>query len=245
MVNKENNFTQERLEKLILDSGADLFGVADLANVKTDDFLLDSKLIAQFTYALSIAKRISSAVLEAIVDHPTKLYFHHYRMINLFLDQLAIKIASAIEQVGYWALPIPASQIVDWQNQKAHLSHKRIAEAAGLGWIGRNNLLVTPNYGAQVRLVTILTNMPMPNSEFGMQQRKACDPIFGSKAEIKDCGNCYECIKVCPAQAIKEKKEDFDHIKCFEKLKEFQKKGYTSQYICGICVKACKPRKLN
>ena len=145
----------------------------------------------------------------------------------MFLDQLATRIAGEIEKAGYSALPIPASQIVDWQNQKAHLSHKRIAVAAGLGWIGRNNLLVTPEFGAKVRLVTILTNMPL-TGEIGQG--------------IAGCENCFECISACPAQAIKERKEDFDHIKCFEKLKEFQKKGYSSQYICGVCVKVCKSR---
>ena len=228
MAGKKKNLTQEQLEKLILDNGSELFGIADLKKVKTDDFLLDAKLLAKFPFAISIAKKLSKTVLEEIKDHPTKLYFHHYRTINMFLDQLATRIAGEIEKAGYSALPIPASQIVDWQNQKAHLSHKRIAEAAGLGWIGRNNLLVTPEFGAQVRLVTILTNMPL-TAESGRR--------------LADCGSCFECISVCPAQAIKERKEDFDHIKCFEKLKEFQKKGYSSQYICGVCVKACNRSK--
>ncbi|MEO0077238.1 MAG: 4Fe-4S binding protein, partial [candidate division WOR-3 bacterium] len=104
-----------------------------------------------------------------------------------------------------------------------HLSHKRIGVAAGLGWIGRNNLLVHPQYGSQFRLVTILTDMPL-----------ATDTPLNS-----DCQDCRKCIEVCPAQAIKERPEDFDHMKCFEQLKEFQKKGYVGQYICGVCVKAC------
>jgi epoxyqueuosine reductase len=230
---KDSGLTQEQLNKLILDMGADLFGIADMINVKTNDFLIDAKLLAKFPFAISIAKKLSEAVLEEIIDHPTKLYFHHYRTINMFLDQLATRIASEIEKAGYLALPIPASQIVDWQNQKAHLSHKRIAEAAGLGWIGRNNLLVTPEYGAQIRLVTILTDMPIQDSRLKIQDSK-----------LKGCEDCFDCIKVCPAEAIKERKQDFDHIKCFEKLKEFQKKGYSSQYICGVCVKACKGNKI-
>lgn len=61
---------------------------------------------------------------------------------------------------------------------------------------------------------------------------------------VKDnCGECHACIEVCPAQAISEKPEDFQHLKCFEKLKEFQKKGYVGQYICGICVKACSGKR--
>ena len=229
MKKKDSDLTQEQLKKLILDLGADLYGVADMTNVETDDFLIDAKLLTKFPFAISIAKKLSKAILEEIIDHPTKLYFHHYRTINMFLDQLATRIASEIEKAGYLALPIPASQIVDWQNQKAHLSHKRIAEVAGLGWIGRNNLLVTPEYGAQIRLVTILTDMPL-------------SAVSGQRSA--ECDDCFECIKVCPAQAIKERKQDFDHIKCFEKLKEFQKKGYSSQYICGVCVKACKGNEI-
>jgi epoxyqueuosine reductase QueG len=132
-------------------------------------------------------------------------------------------MSNYIGQLGYSALPIAASQIVDWQNQRAHLSHKRIGNAAGLGWIGRNNLLVNDKYGCQFRLVTILSDMP----------------LITDKPVNKDCGKCHKCIETCPAQAIKEEPEDFLHIQCFEKLKEFQKKGYVGQYICGVCIKAC------
>jgi epoxyqueuosine reductase QueG len=212
------------LKKVALKNGASLFGVADLSKVKTDDFLLDKELLDKFTYAISIGVVLSKGVLEDIKDHPTQLYFHHYRQINSLLDRIGIQIAGFIEEKGYLALPIAASQIVDWQNQRAHLSHKRVGVAAGLGWIGRNNLLINRKFGAQFRLVTILTNMPIKSDK-----------------PVKDnCGDCYACLEVCPAQAIKERPEDFDHLTCFAKLKEFQKKGYAGQYICGICVKACR-----
>jgi epoxyqueuosine reductase QueG len=122
------------------------------------------------------------------------------------------------------ALPIPASQIIDWERQQAHLSHKKIGRLAGLGWIGRNNLLVNPEFGAQFRLVTVLTNMPL----------KPDKPLES------DCGECRRCLSCCPAAAIKEKQEDFDHKACFNKLKEFRRSGIVSQFICGVCVKACR-----
>lgn len=204
---------------------ASLFGVCDFRKIDKSNFLIEKEILDKYPYAISIARKLSKAVLESLIDHPTPLYFHHYRQINNFLDNLALKISFLIEELGYSALPIPASQIVDWQNQKAHLSHKKIAYYAGLGWIGRNNLLINEKYGSQIRLVTILTDIPLtPDKE---------NPNL-------DCGNCYACVNICPAEAIKEKKEDFDHLKCFEKLKEFQKKGYVGQYICGLCVKVCK-----
>lgn len=216
------NLVKEKAKEL----GFHLFGVADISVIKKE-FRLSPHILAGVERALSLGFRLQQQVLEEIEDRPTPLYFHHYRQINNFLDQNALKLASWLQEEGYKAIPIPASQLIDWQNQRGHVSHKKIAEFAGLGWLGRNNLLVTPQYGARVRLVTILTNMPLEADGF-------------LKA---GCGDCMACLAVCPAQAIKEKSADFDHQICFAKLKEFQKKGYVPQYICGICVKACKGKK--
>ncbi|MCX7785052.1 MAG: hypothetical protein N2201_02310 [candidate division WOR-3 bacterium] len=225
----DNQQRYSALKELALKEGASLFGVADLSKIKTDDFILAKSLLAKFSYAISVGVVLSKAVLEEIVDHPTQLYFHHYRQVNALLDRIALKITLSIESNNFLALPIPASQIVDWQNQRAHLSHKRIGLFAGLGWIGRNNLLVNREYGSQFRLVTVLTNMPLPTDM----------PVS------ENCQECYKCLEICPAQAIKERPEAFDHLKCFEKLKEFQRKGYVGQYICGVCVKICSGRNFN
>ncbi len=222
----DKNKNRKTLEKAAKGLGADLFGVADISNIKKD-FALSRKAIEPLDYAVVIAVRLSAAALSEIEDHPTKLYFHHYRTVNVFLDQLCLRLVNIIQDKGFSALAIPASQIVDWEKQTAHLSHKKLAVLAGLGWIGRNNLLVNKRLGSKLRLATILTNMPL----------KADKPVKDS------CGSCHLCISVCPAQAIKESASEFDHLKCFEKLKEFQKQRYVEQYICGVCVNACQPPK--
>ncbi|MDD5247023.1 MAG: 4Fe-4S binding protein [Candidatus Omnitrophica bacterium] len=219
----DKNKSYQFLKKFCLQNGAELFGVAGIDDLK-DDFFLSDKVLQSVDKAVCLGKRISSGVLREIESAPTRLYFHHYRTINMFLDQLALKAAGLIEQKGFTALPIPASQIVDWQKQTAHLSHKKIGVKAGLGWIGRNNLLVNRKLGSRFRLVTILTNMPL----------KADKPV------TDNCEDCRLCISACPAGAIKERAEDFDHIRCFEKLKEFQKQRLVDQYVCGVCVNACK-----
>ncbi len=202
--------------------GAQAFGVAGIWKEKKN-FDLPAKVLKNFNSAVSLGIPLSFSILSTIEETPTKIYFHHYRIANALLDQIAFKLANFIQAKGFKALPIPASQIVDWQKQTAHLSHKKIGQLAGLGWIGRNNLLVNEKFGAKFRLVTILTDMPL----------KTDKPLN------QDCGSCRACITACPVSAIKEKKEDFDHKKCFEKLKEFQKSGLVGQYICGICVKVC------
>ena len=208
--------------------GFSLFGVADIVSVR-DTFLLADDVRRRFSRAVVLAKRLVDGVLEDIRDQPTPLYFHHYRQLNFFLDRGALLLASRIQDLGFEALPIAASQILDRENQRAHVSHKVLGRLAGLGWIGRNNLLVHPDLGSRFRLVSVLTDMPLPADE----------PIAG------DCGECRACIAVCPAGAIGERPEDFDHRRCYEKLDEFRRKHIVSQHICGVCVKACRgPRRV-
>lgn len=213
---------KEKLISFLEGWEVDLFAIADVTEARKD-FNLADPLKNLFSLAIVLAKRVLSSVLEDIVDHPTQIYFHHYRQLNNELDRLALRLALFIEKEGFQALPIPASQIVDWKNQRAHLSHKKMGQLAGLGWIGRNNLLVNPILGSRFRLVTVLTNMPLtPDS-----------PISGN------CGQCYRCLSVCPAQAIHEDPAQFDHLACFRKLDEFRRQGLVGQHICGVCVKAC------
>lgn len=214
---------KSELKKFAGDLGAALFGVADVKAIKKE-FLFSDETLKDLDYTICLGIRLSDGVLEDVVNFPTKVYYHHYRQANAILDQIAFKVSNFIQDKGYKALPVPASQILDWEKQTAHLSHKKIGELAGIGFIGRNNLLVNPEFGSRFRLVSILTNMPL-------------EP---DKKLSAGCGECRACVSVCPAGAIKEKKEDFDHIKCFEKLKEFRNKRLVDQFICGVCVKACK-----
>lgn len=227
MDNKENTYA--RIRDWAMEQGISLFGVADIRPFRKDFKYLSEKLINSFDSAISLAVRLSDAILEEIDDKPTQLYFHHYRQANIFLDRVAFSLVQYIQGLGYDALPIPASQIVDWQHQKGHLSHKKVAKEAGLGWMGRNNLLVNPTYGARIRLVTILTYLPLQHDH----------PIED------DCGECNKCLCACPAGAIKDRQEDFEHITCFEQLRLFKKRDNIGQYICGICVKACRGKLKN
>ena len=214
------------LEAFASGLGFDLVGVADISGLRAG-FLLEAGTRDRFGTAVSLGKRLNDAVLDDIRDRPTALYFHHYRQMNFFLDRGALLVADHIQKRGFRSLPIAASQIVDWEGQRAHVSHKHVGRAAGLGWFGRNNLLVNPALGARFRLVTVLTDMPL----------EAGAPLD------RDCGPCRACAAPCPAGAIKDRREDFDHRACYETLKEFRRKGYTAQFICGICVRDCRGPK--
>jgi epoxyqueuosine reductase QueG len=217
----------ERIKSLCNQQGGSLFGVADLHLFKKEEILLPSSLKGRLSYGISMGIHLSDAILEEIENQPTPLYFHHYQRINILLDTIGLIVTSTIQGLGYQAMPIPASQLVDWKNQRGHLSHKHVARAAGLGWIGRNNLLVNEQFGSRIRLVTILTDLPLPTNS----------------PSLDNCGSCRNCLSVCPAEAIKERQEDFDHLRCYEQLRTFSKTLHFSHNICGVCVKACKGTK--
>jgi epoxyqueuosine reductase QueG len=221
MSKEKENYHQIR--KYSRELGFSLFGVADITEVR-NEFLFSEPIKTKFDRAISLGKKVLDSVLEDIIDRPTPLYFHHYRQLNFFLDRGAFLIGSHVQDLGRSALPIPASQIIDWESQKAHVSHKKLGVLAGLGWIGRNNLLVNSELGSRFRLVTVLTDMPL----------EADHPLNGS------CGDCRRCLASCPARAIGDNPADFDHRRCYKKLDEFRRKQIVSQHICGVCVKACR-----
>lgn len=215
-------FFTHRLKNFSLSQGASLFGVADVSGIK-DEFDLSDRIKARTTRAVSLGVGLLSSVLADLKEEPTKLYYHHYRTANMYLDRIAFSVGRWIEESGFLAVPIPASQITDWKEQRAHVSHKKIGAMAGLGWLGRNNLLVSRKFGAQFRLATVLTDMPLRVD-----------------APLRDqCGTCAACVRVCPVGAIQEEAASFKHLDCFKLLQDFQRRNIVGQFICGICVNAC------
>ncbi|MFQ6077568.1 MAG: hypothetical protein ACE5NJ_00295 [Thermodesulfobacteriota bacterium] len=217
----------DSLKGLSLDLGASLFGVARLKSLRDKIFSLSPQGVENLAYAISLGFHLSDRIIEDIENGPTPLYFFHYQRVNIFLDEMAIRITSYIQSQGFDALPIPASQVIDWKRQVGHLSHKHVAKEAGLGWIGRHNLLVNPSFGARIRLVSVITDFPLIID----------GPMQG------DCGTCKACIPVCPASAIGENPPDFNHIGCYEWIKSFCKEHNIRHHICGLCIKACPGTK--
>lgn len=218
----------DNLKDIALREGVSVFGVADITSIKQYFNIEPAALLEDLQFGISIGYRLSNKVIEGLFNEPTKIYSMHYRRINTLLDLVALKLTSYIQQEGASALPIAASQIIDWHSETAHLSHKMVARLSGLGWIGRSGLLINPTYGSGVRYATVLTNLPI----------KTDSPIHG------DCQGCVKCIEICPAGAIKESADSFDRDACSVQLKKFSKLPGIGQSICGLCIKVCKPGKL-
>lgn len=217
------NNVKKNLEKIVFDNGGELFGVCSIDKLR-DTFHREIKQVSEnMNSAISVGVRLLSSVLNTLDDRPNMLYKAHYQQVNHVLNDISFLISSEIQRLGGKAVSIPASQILDQKMLRAHLSHREIAFEAGLGWRGRNNLLVNENYGSKVRLVTVLTDFELPVDK----------PIS------RDCGDCYNCLTACPVDAIGESPEDFNLPACYAQVQEFAKYNGYGHLICGLCLQCC------
>ena len=108
-------------------------------------------------------------------------------------DKLAEWTADFIEAKKYKAFAQSERNLIlhgfyDETTKATPLPHKKIAILAGLGWIGKNNLLVTKEYGSALCMCSVLTNAPLPTEN---------KPIIMPK-----CRECTVCKDICPTGAI-------------------------------------------
>ncbi len=184
-------------------------------------FFVDEEM--QLGYGISIYFPLSRFIISEIDAAPTESYFHHYRTVNAHLDKTALLIGSALQEGGYSYYCIAASQSirsVDSRGFAGRYSHKKGAVLAGIGAMGKNNLLLTEKYGSAVRLATVFTDYKTINSE---------------NERIDLSTDCNLCLESCPSAAIG---ESFDPQLCSDYMKKhFKMIG--RGVVCGICIKSC------
>lgn len=99
----------------------------------------------------------------------------YHKLMRNKLQQLAKQIQDKVGEFGF-------RPFVD----SAPVLERPLAAKAGLGWIGKNSLLLNPEAGSWFFLGELLVDLPLPVDQ----------PIHG------DCGQCVACITMCPTGAI-------------------------------------------
>jgi epoxyqueuosine reductase len=216
----------KELKAFLLSSGASLVGFADLHEI-------DTEARDGFPFGISIAIALNPRVMSGIKAGPTEEYQEEYHGINILLDKIALATVQFLGYKGYGAKPRPATVHEDKFAMLSKLPHKTVATRAGLGWVGKSNLLITEKYGSAVRLVTVLTDAPLAT---------------GNPVNISQCGDCTECVDICPARTLTgnmwqpgvTRESMFDFHLCRKSMRERTATLIgESESICGICIVAC------
>ena len=223
-----------RVRALALSLDADYYGVADLASAREFIHAQGGDTVARYPRAVVMGMVLHDSIVDLLPgrDKAGAILYRHctYDVVNLALDQIALKLANALRREGFDAFPIPASKRTSDEKIAGIFSQKLAAHLAGLGWIGKSCLLVTPDHGPRVRWVTVLTDAPLEPTGSPMAPR---------------CGDCTACVDVCPVSAFtgREFSEDeprearFDAAACERYFKEMEnQKGVA---VCGMCLWVC------
>lgn len=205
--------------------GVDAWGVA--ANTPRLPLALD------LPRAVSVLMRIDHAVLHGMRHGPTADYQEEYLRLNRDLDAATAALAATLREHGHEAVAIPAttadSDALLGTNGDRPFPHKTAATAAGLGWIGKTALFVSPEFGPAVRLATVFTDLELPPGE----------PVTAGA-----CGTCRACVDACPAGCGRDVEwragmpldELFDASACRHHMSQYVGIGHD---LCGICIAAC------
>jgi epoxyqueuosine reductase QueG len=101
-------------------------------------------------------------------------------------------VSRLLEDQGYRAIPIPAAYPRINKELMGVFSHRHAAVLAGLGELGLSNLLITPQFGARVRIVSVIT-----------EARLEPDPPYEKSLCREMKKQCKKaCMASCPVQAI-------------------------------------------
>lgn len=212
---------EQELKEFLLSKGVSDVGYSYIEDSDT----------GELKYAVSIAVRLSDAIIDEITDQPTATYFNHYRTVNAFIDRCLLEAGMFLQSKGYRYITVAASQSMPGTHYNGRYSHKKAARLAGMGGIGKNSLFIHKDFGTRVRLGTLFT-----------------DCTLQGEGELKEnlCLGCDECVKACPSGAIIGKdfypgvsrEEIFRPEVCSEYMKkQFQHIGRGA--VCGICMKVC------
>ena len=220
------SITSEQVKARCRDLGADLAGIAPVAR------FVNAPLRISPRGHLPAAK----SVIVAAVHTPDSAWelggepIHNWgpascvTAVNSRLERIGMHIAKFLEEQGFSSVPIPQTAIWRYRPHKElginfspDLSHIHAAAAAGLGEIGFSGLLLTPEFGARQRFMTIITEAELKP-----------DPLYDGPPL---CDKCMQCVKQCaPSSGLRKEVNGISRVDIGGKIFEYANKN---KYRCA------------
>ena len=182
------NVLNWEIEQLLRNENADFVHFVDIS-------MLNVRQNRGLPYAILVGLVINPQFIKTVHGDPN--YVHtindEYAQTEQRVGLISDKLASWLIRKGYIALSQSDNALLventfDFTTKTSVLPHKTIAVLSGIGYIGKNNLFITTEYGAAQCLGTVLTNAPLS--------------IVKRHIKSPQCGKCNICKDVCPQRVL-------------------------------------------
>jgi len=172
----------------------------------------------------------------------------HTNAIVLSMEMDKPRIETAPSQDGleavleiYRDLGRIANKGADYLRQRGYSAHAGhplmglalyppLAQMAGLGWMGANGLIITPEHGPRVRLAAIYTSIETL-------------PFFSTENEYQwveeYCATCQVCVRKCPVEAIMPEPQRHENGQITYVSNERCFPYFSDYYGCSVCIAVC------
>lgn len=212
--------TVDKIIEKMIGSWPDI--IWSVADISYSDFKAD------FTRAIIIAQGYKGFITNK--EYNEAIYHHVLLEAKKSIDERINLLKKLLDHYGIKNF-IPPTVQADEIELVAPFSFKYAAVQAGIGWIGKNDTLITRKFGPRVRLGAILLDYPL----------NCGNPVSKSL-----CGSCHACVDACPWKVIKgvnwnisSNREDIlDYQLCNKKRSEYIECS-GRKHNCGYCILAC------
>jgi epoxyqueuosine reductase QueG len=201
----------------------------EIAGSMFNGFLKSGNIISfAFVYPEGVIDNIG-LMKEGVFDKEAwNIYAGWYNYLNNSLDRASGMIAEDINGVAISATTTGLASTLTHVSQyfPTVVSHRMHAERAGIGWRGKNSLVVNPRYSCMIRLSGVITDTTLVQTH-GIDE---------------GCGDCTSCEDACTFLKNRDKLDDYR-----EQCRLYLNKLGLDDEVCGKCIKACvhSPRLAN
>lgn len=206
------------LNGVVLDAGADFVGFADIDG---KGGLPHCDLRTAISIGIVYGKAIDDLNVEGLHEYIVSTK----RKMSSILDITARHLQG--RQYKTWVPQISETLT----GLYGEFSHKMAATMSGLGWVGKNSIFVSREFGCGSRLATIFTD---------------AEVVCGKPIIRSQCGSCDKCVRACPCNAIKgsdwhagiSREELLDPWMC-KRYRDSYKEKLGFSHPCCLCIMCC------
>jgi epoxyqueuosine reductase len=214
--------TAARIKDKARELGADLVGIADGAQLEANPpDPANPKRPSDITdldggRVIVLAKRLNHGVARILPWGDRHKYYNDELTLTM-LEETSLELVLWLEDCGYPAVIVPPTHVDPWryqgdpaEHQTTLLSLPHAAVEAGLGTLGLNLQLLTPEYGPRVLLTAVLVSVDVE-----------CDQRIDDTLCLGPA--CGRCLQACPGDTVRHWDRDWEACDTYRSPYGFKK----------------------